>query len=671
MVEEKENLQPQEPTAPEASQEAGEAAAQAEPVAAVVEDAEGGMEIRRAEPTDDFDWEGYNEDETEYPEEQRKGLSALYDQNINLLEKGQIVKGKVITITEKDVVLDIGYKANGIIPLNEFKDIKDLKPGDEVYVYIESLEDNKGQLQLSYKKARKEKAWEEIVEAYETGKIIQGHVESRTKGGMAVNIGGLYAFLPGSQLDVKPIKDYDAFVGQTMDLKVVKLNPAYRNIVVSHKAIIEEELEKRKRELLSHLKVGEVLEGEVKNITSFGVFVDLGGISGMIHIGDLTWENITHPSESGLKEGDKIRVVVLDYDLDKNRVSLGRKQLETPPWERLPEDFGVGTVVKGKVVRVEDYGAYVEVLPGVQGLLHVNDMSWSSTPRPAHEYVKVGDEVEVQVIEFDKENRRLKLSRKPLLENPWEHIEERYPVGSRHKGVVRRITPYGLIIELEDGIEGYLHVSDFSYFKYYAHPREFAKPGDEVEVVVLEVNPEKHQIRLGHKQLEDDSWNQIEAEFEEGSIHEGKILRFKDEGAIVELPHGLQVFCPRNRLMKEDRTYPKEGEVLPFMVEDVNSEDRRIFISHSAVWRSKRKQDREMADAQSKQQEKEVQETLKKMRKKSRKSMVAEELDDLDDLKKLLQADAEPSADAGDDTPESSDEASDSAGESEDAASEE
>ncbi len=646
MVEEKENLQSQ---TPEGEMPASAPAAEGQPAdeVAPVSAEEGVTEIRRAEPAGDFDWEGYLEEESEYADEERQQYSALYGASIQLLEKGQIVRGKVIAITDKDVVIDIGYKANGIIPLNEFKDKKDLKVGDEVYVYIESLEDKKGQLQLSYKKARKEKAWEEIVAAYETGKIIQGHVESRTKGGMAVNIGGLYAFLPGSQLDVKPIKDYDAFVGQTMDLKVVKLNPAYRNIVVSHKAIIEEELEKRKRELLSHLKVGEVLEGEVKNITSFGVFVDLGGISGMIHIRDLTWENISHPSEAGLEEGQKIKVVVLDYDLDKNRVSLGRKQLETPPWERLPEDFGVGSVVKGKVVRIEDYGAYVEVFPGVQGLLHVNDMSWSSVPRPAHEYVKVGDEIEVQVVEFDKENRRLKLSRKPLLENPWENIEARYPVGSRHTGVVRRITPYGLIIELEDGIEGYLHVSDFSYFKYYAHPREFAKPGDTVDVVVLEVNPEKRQIRLGHKQLEDDSWAQIESEFEVGSIHEGKILRFKDDGAIVELPHGLQLFCPRNRLMKEDRTYPKEGEVLPFMVEDVNSEERRIYISHSAVWQSKRRQARAMADEQSKQQQKDVRDTLKKMRGKSRKAKLSDELEELDALKKLLEGQGTSSSEEG------------------------
>ncbi len=628
MVEEKDMLEPQTPEEAAPAQAAESNEAPDAPATGVV--------IQRAEPDEEFDWEKYGEADDEYSPEDREALSKMYEQSIEALEKGQIVKGKVIAVTDKDVVLDIGYKANGIIPLNEFKDLKDIKEGDEVYVYVESLEDEKGQLKLSYKKARKEKAWEEIVEAYETGKIIQGYVESRTKGGMAVNIGGLYAFLPGSQLDVKPIKDYDAFVGQTMDLKVVKLNKPFRNIVVSHKAIIEEELEKRKRELLSRLKVGEVLEGEVRNITSFGVFVDLNGISGMIHIGDLTWQNISHPSESGIKEGDKIKVVVLDYNLDKNRVSLGRKQLETPPWERLPEDFGVGSRVKGKVVRVEDYGAHVEVFPGVQGLLHVNDMSWASTPKPAHEYVKVGDEIEVEVTEIDRESRRLRLSRKPFVPNPWEGIEERYPVGSKHKGVVRRITPYGLIIELEEGVEGYLHVSDLSHLKYYAHPREFARPGDEVEVVILEVNPEKRQLRLGHKQLEDATWEQIEAEFQKGEIYEGKILRFTEEGAVVELPHGLQVFCPRNRLMKEDRTYPKEGETLPFLVEDISHDDHRVFISHSAVWRSKQRRQRAMADEQSRQEQREVEETLRRMRKKTRRTTVEEELEELEDIKKLL-----------------------------------
>ncbi len=632
MVEEKDTQEPRMAPANELS--GGQASEMQE--GAATSNANAGAAILRAEPPKDFKWEEYGEAEDEYSPKDREDLSRLYEQSITPLEKGQIVKGKVIAITDKDVVLDIGYKANGIIPRNEFKDLKDLKVGDEVYVYVESLEDEKGQLKLSYKKARKEKAWENIVDAYESGKIIQGYVESRTKGGMAVNIGGLYAFLPGSQLDVKPIKDYDAFVGQTMDLKVVKLNKPFRNIVVSHKAIIEEELEKRKRELLSRLKVGEVLEGEVRNITSFGVFVDLNGISGMIHIGDLTWHNISHPSESGIKEGDKIKVVVLDYDLSKNRVSLGHKQLESPPWERLPEDFGVGTRIKGKVVRVEDYGAYVEVLPGVQGLLHVNDMTWASTPEPAHAYVKVGDEIEVEVLEIDRESRRLKLTRKPFLPNPWENIEERYPNRSKHKGIVRRITPHGLIIELEEGLEGYLHVSDLSYVKYYTHPREFAQPGDEVEVVVIDIDPEKRQIRLGHKQLEESTWEELKAEFQQGAIYEGKVIRIMEEGAVVEFAHGVQVFCPRNRLIKENRTYPKEGETLPFLIEEVNSEDHRIYISHVAAWRTKRRKERSMAAEEERQQQKEIEDTLRKIRKKARRSTLEEELDELEDIKKLL-----------------------------------
>jgi len=591
---------------------------------------------KNIEPLDEFDWDGFEEGEEEYTTDQRKELSELYTQNLSTIEKREMVTGRVVHISDRDVVLNIGFKSDGLVPLSEFKNLDDLSVGDEVEVLVENPEDENGELQLSFKKAQAEKAWDTIVDAHENDKILKGHIKDRTKGGMVVDLLGMDAFMPGSQIDIKPIKDYDAFVGQTMDIKVVKLNHAFRNIVVSHKAIIESDLEEQKSLILSKLEKGQVLEGTVKNLTTFGVFVDLGGVDGLIHITDVSWGRINHPEEI-LELGQKINTVVLDYDEEKKRISLGLKQLEAHPWESLPEDIGEGSKVKGKVVNIEDYGAFIEIHPGVEGLIHVSEMSWSTHLKSPEEYVKMGDEVEAVVLTIDREDRKLSLGMKQLTDDPWQGIEEKYPIGSKHEGIVRSITNFGLFVELEEGIDGLVHISDLSWIKKYNHPNEFTNVGDKMELVVLEIDMENRRLSLGAKQLEEDPWDTFESIFLLDSVHEGEIKNVEDSGAIVILPYGVEAFAPKKHLMKEDKSKVQPGEKLEFRIIEFDKGNRNIVISHTDIWKEEERKKR-AADQKTKAKEQaETEKEVKKVRSKVKDSTIQEETNVLADLKKKME----------------------------------
>lgn len=539
------------------------------------------IDYKNVQPLDDFNW-----DEFESGSKAGNGegeLTKAYDETLNKIQEHQVVEGTVISIDKKEVVVNIGYKSDGIIPASEFRYNPDLKVGDKVEVYVESQEDKNGQLELSHKKARLQKSWDNINKAMEGDEIIQGYIKSRTKGGMIVDVFGIEAFLPGSQIDVHPIRDYDIFVGKTMEFKVVKINQEFRNVVVSHKALIEAELEAQRKEIISHLEKGQILEGTVKNITTYGVFVDLGGVDGLIHITDLSWGRVSDPHEV-VELDQEINVVILDFDQEKKRIALGLKQLTPHPWDSLDQNLKVGDHVKGKVVVMADYGAFVEIQPGVEGLIHVSEMSWSQHLRSAQDFLKVGDEVEAVILTLDRDERKMSLGLKQLKEDPWENIEVKYPVGSKHTAKVRNFTNFGIFVELEEGVDGLIHISDLSWTKKIKHPSEFTKVGETIDVVVLEIDKENRRLSLGHKQLEQNPWDTYETIYKPGTVHIGKITESMDKGAVITLNEGGEGFATPKHLVKEDGTQAQLGEELPFMVIEFVKDSKRIILSHSRTF---------------------------------------------------------------------------------------
>ena len=538
--------------------------------------------IKNIAPLADFDWNAFENGATESTQSHDEQEKA-YDATLGRVNENEIVDGTVISIGKREVVVNIGYKSDGIIPVNEFRYNPDLKVGDTVEVYVENQEDKRGQLVLSHKKARASKSWERVNAALENKEIIKGYIKCRTKGGMIVDIFGIEAFLPGSQIDVKPIRDYDVFVGKTMEFQVVKINQEYKNVVVSHKALIEAELEAQKQEIISKLQKGQVLEGTVKNITSYGVFIDLGGVDGLIHITDLSWGRVNDPHEI-VELDQKLNVVILDFDEEKKRIALGLKQLTPHPWDALDPNLKVGDKVKGKVVVMADYGAFVEIAPGVEGLIHVSEMSWSQHLRSAQDFLKVGDEVEAVILTLDRQERKMSLGIKQLKDDPWKDIEVKYPVGSRHHAKVRNFTNFGVFVELEEGVDGLIHISDLSWTKKIKHPSEFTQIGADIEVVVLEIDKDNRRLSLGHKQLEENPWDVFENTFTEGSVHEGTIVELMDKGAVVQLEYGVEGFATPKHLVKEDGSHAKEGEKLPFKVIEFNKDSKRIILSHSRTF---------------------------------------------------------------------------------------
>ena len=538
-------------------------------------------DIKNVQPLADFNWDEFENGTSNGAS--KEDLEKSYDETLNKIQEHEVVEGTVISIDKKEVVVNIGYKSDGIIPASEFRYNPDLKVGDKVEVYVEDQEDKKGQLVLSHKKARLNKSWELINKALDNDEIIQGYIKCRTKGGMIVDVFGIEAFLPGSQIDVHPIRDYDVFVGKTMEFKVVKINQEFRNVVVSHKALIEAELEAQKKEIISHLEKGQVLEGTVKNITSYGVFVDLGGVDGLVHITDLSWGRVSDPHEVVALD-QKINVVILDFDEEKKRIALGVKQLTPHPWDSLDPDLKVGDHVRGKVVVIADYGAFVEIQPGVEGLIHVSEMSWSQHLRSAQEFLHVGDEVEAVILTLDRQERKMSLGIKQLKEDPWESIEQKYPVGSKHTAKVRNFTNFGIFVELEEGVDGLIHISDLSWTKKVKHPSEFTTVGADIEVVVLEIDKENRRLSLGHKQLEENPWDKYEELYVPGTVHQGTITEMMDKGAVITLDEGGEGFATPKHLTKEDGSQAKQGEVLPFKVIEFNKETRRIILSHSRTF---------------------------------------------------------------------------------------
>ncbi|MDF2551306.1 MAG: ribosomal protein [Chryseobacterium sp.] len=536
-----------------------------------------------------FDWDSFESGLDADARKEKSDLEEIYNGSLSSLNDNDVITGKVVRLTDKEAIVDIDFKSEGVISLNEFRYNPGLKVGDDVEVMVDRREDKTGQLQLSHRKARTLKAWDRVNELHETGEIVNGFVKSRTKGGMIVDVHGIEAFLPGSQIDVKPIKDYDQFVGKTMEFKVVKINPEFKNVVVSHKALIEADIEGQKKEIIAQLEKGQVLEGTVKNITSYGVFVDLGGVDGLIHITDLSWSRVNHPSEI-LEDGQTVKVVILDFDDEKTRIQLGMKQLEAHPWDALSADMKVGDKVKGKVVVLADYGAFVEIAPGVEGLIHVSEMSWSTHLRSAGDFVKVGDEVEAEVLTLDREDRKISLGMKQLSKDPWENIEAKYPVGSEHVGTVRNFTNFGVFVELEEGIDGLIYISDLSWTKKIKHPSEFCAVGDKLNVVVLELDIQARRLSLGHKQLTENPWDKFETKYAEGTVHAGKAVEVHDKGASVQFEDAeVEAFCPSRLLEKEDGSKIKKGEDAQFKVIEFNKEFKRVVVSHTGIFRDEEK----------------------------------------------------------------------------------
>ena len=556
-------------------------------------------------PLADFDWEAYENGETA-GEKTREELTKTYDESLNTVKDKDVIEGTIIALNKREAVVNIGYKSDGIIPMNEFRYNPEIKVGDTVEVFIENQEDKKGQLILSHKKARASRSWERINAALENDEIIKGYIKCRTKGGMIVDVFGIEAFLPGSQIDVKPIRDYDLFVGKTMEFKVVKINEEFKNVVVSHKALIEAELEQQKREIISKLEKGQVLEGTVKNITAYGVFIDLGGVDGLIHITDLSWGRVNHPSEV-VELDQKLNVVILDFDDEKKRIALGLKQLQPHPWDALNPDLKVGDKVKGKVVVMADYGAFLEIAPGVEGLIHVSEMSWSQHLRSAQDFMKVGDEVEAVVLTLDREDRKMSLGIKQLKNDPWENIETKYPIGSRHTAKVRNFTNFGVFVEIEEGVDGLIHISDLSWTKKIKPPSEFTQIGADIEVEVLAIDKDNRRLSLGHKQLEENPWDVFETIFTVGSVHEGTIVEMLDKGAVVALPYGVEGFATPKHLVKEDGSQAKVDEKLNFKVIEFNKDSKRIILSHSRIFedeaRAEKTAERKARRAPKKQEE--------------------------------------------------------------------
>ncbi len=544
-------------------------------------------------PIEDFDWEAYENGETK-GDKTREELTQTYDESLNTVRDKDVIEGTIISLNKREAVVNIGYKSDGIIPMSEFRYNPEIKVGDTVEVFIENQEDKKGQLILSHRKARAARSWDRINEALEKDEIIKGYIKCRTKGGMIVDVFGIEAFLPGSQIDVKPIRDYDIFVGKTMEFKVVKINQEFKNVVVSHKALIEAELEQQKREIIAKLEKGQVLEGTVKNITTYGVFIDLGGVDGLIHITDLSWGRVSHPEEV-VQLDQKLNVVILDFDDEKKRIALGLKQLQPHPWDAIADTLKVGDKVKGKVVVMADYGAFVEVATGVEGLIHVSEMSWSQHLRSAQDFMKVGDEVEAVILTLDREDRKMSLGIKQLKKDPWEDIEVRYPVGSKHTAKVRNFTNFGVFVEIEEGVDGLIHISDLSWTKKVKHPSEFTQIGADIEVMVLEIDKDNRRLSLGHKQLEENPWDVFETIFTVGSVHQGTIVEMLDKGAVVQLPYGVEGFATPKHLVKEDGSQAKVDEKLDFKVIEFNKDSKRIILSHSRIFEDAGKAERNEA----------------------------------------------------------------------------
>lgn len=586
--------------------------------------------------TEEFNWDAVGKGGNVYNKEERKRMEEMYESTLNAIVEHEVVKGAVVAITNKEVVVNIGFKSDGLVQLTEFRDQPDLKVGDSVDVYVETQEDKNGQLILSHKKARAMKSWDRINEALEKDEIIQGYVKCRTKGGLIVDVFGTEAFLPGSQIDVKPIRDYDVFVGKTMEFKVVKINNEFKNVVVSHKVLIEEELEQQKSEIISKLEKGQVLEGTVKNITSYGVFMDLGGVDGLLHITDISWGRINHPQEV-LALDQKINVVILDFDDDKKRIALGLKQLTPHPWDNLDTNLKIGDKIKGKVVVLADYGAFIEIAPGVEGLIHVSEMSWSQHLRSPHDFLKVGDEVEAVVLTLDREERKMSLGIKQLMPDPWGTIVQKYAVGSKHKATVRNFTNFGVFVELEEGVDGLIHISDLSWSKKIKHPSEFTKIGDTLEVVVLDVDSENRRLSLGHKQLEDNPWDVFETIFTLDSVHQGTLIKTTDKGGVVGLPYGVEGFVPAKHMVKEDGKTLAADEIADFKVIEFSKENKKIIVSHAKIHEEKASVVKAEQREERKKEAKGTENTVKKLKDSLEKSTLGD-FDVLSNLKSELES---------------------------------
>ncbi|HVX26941.1 MAG TPA: 30S ribosomal protein S1 [Parafilimonas sp.] len=572
---------------------------------------------------DDFDWSVDKRNVTQYADDEKSKYDKVYENTFVTIEDGEIVNGAIVGLTKTDAVINIGFKSDGLVSLNEFRDNPNTKIGDIVEVMVVEKEDRDGNLHLSRKQARVFRAWERIVEVHKTGEVVTGSVTSKTKGGLIVDVFGLETFLPGSQIDVKPVTDYDQFVGKTMEFKVVKINEAIKNAVVSHKALIESDIEAQRAEIMSKLEKGQVLEGTVKNITDFGAFMDLGGLDGLLYITDISWGRISHPAEV-LKMDQKLQVVVLDFDDDKKRISLGLKQLTPHPWDVLPEWIHEGAIVKGKVVNIEDYGAFLEILPGIEGLVHVSEITWANTPINAKEFFKLGNEHEAKVVTLDKESRKMSLSIKQLTEDPWNNIETKFPEGSKHKGVVKNITPYGVFVELQPGIGGMIHISDLSWLKRFNHPAEYTKVGEEIDVIIMSIDKENRKLQLGHKQLEEDPWTALQDTFAVGSVHEGTVVRKDDRGAIVQLPYGLEGFAPNRHLIKEDGKSLVADETAQFMVIEFDRNEKRILVSHSKIWEQAKAQEQETAKKEAKAESDKARKAVKNIQSKVEKATLGD-----------------------------------------------
>jgi small subunit ribosomal protein S1 len=572
---------------------------------------------------DDFDWSVDKRNITAYTKEEKEKYEKVYDSTFVQITDGEMIKGLVVGVTKTDVVLNIGFKSDGLVSLNEFRDLQGLKVGDEVEVMVVEKEDREGHLNLSRRQARITRAWERIVEVHKTGEVITGLVTNKTKGGLIVDVFGMETFLPGSQIDVKPVTDYDQFVGKTMEFKVVKINEAIKNAVVSHKALIESDIEAQRAEIMSKLEKGQVLEGTVKNITDFGAFMDLGGLDGLLYITDISWGRISHPSEV-LKLDQKINVVVLDFDDEKKRISLGLKQLTPHPWDVLPENIAEGNVVKGRVVNIEDYGAFLEIQPGVEGLVHVSEITWANTPINAKEFFKLNDEHEAKIVTLDKASRKMSLSIKQLSPDPWNDIETKFPVESRHKGLVKNITPYGVFVELAQGIGGMIHISDLSWLKRFNHPSEYTKVGEHIEIVILSIDKDNRKLQLGHKQLEEDPWNSLQETFAIGTVHEGTVTRRDDKGAVVQLPYGLEGFAPTRHLAKEDGKSVGADETINFMVIEFDRNEKRIVLSHTRTWEQARVDEKEAAKKEARTEAEKTRKVVKSVQQKVEKATLGD-----------------------------------------------
>ncbi len=584
---------------------------------------------------DDFDWSIDKRNVARYNNEEQLKYDAVYEGTFKQITDGEMVQGIVVGLTKTDVVINIGFKSDGLVSLNEFRDLHGLKTGDVVEVMVVEKEDREGHLHLSRKQARITRAWERIVEMHKSGEVVSGFVTSKTKGGLIVDIMGMETFLPGSQIDVKPVTDYDQFVGKTMEFKVVKINETIKNAVVSHKALIESDIEAQRAEIMGKLEKGQVLEGTIKNITDFGAFLDLGGVDGLLYITDISWGRINHPSEV-LKLDQKLNVVVLDFDDEKRRISLGLKQLTPHPWDTLSTEIVEGANVKGRVVNIEDYGAFLEITPGVEGLVHVSEITWANTPVNAKEFFKLGDEYEAKVVTLDKDSRKMSLSIKQLTSDPWNIIEDKYPVASRHTGLVKNITPYGVFVELEPGIGGMIHISDLSWLKRYNHPTEFTKSGSQIDIMILNIDKENRKLQLGHKQLEEDPWNALQETFAIGSTHEGTVVKKDDKGAVVQLPYGLEGFAPARHLAKEDGKTVGADETAQFVVIEFDRNEKRIVLSHARIWEQVAADEKEAVVKEKKADAAKTKKAVKDIQNKVEKSTLGD-LGVLAELKKKME----------------------------------